>query len=54
MGPYEGGFHVPKVKGDQFKFQKLHEVQDIQLHSTIQLIPCFILRKKNEDVDSDR
>lgn len=41
VGPNEVGFHDPKLKGDQFKFQKLHDVYETKLHSLMQLLPCL-------------
>lgn len=47
MGANEGGFHGPKVEGDQLKFQKLNLDQYIRLHSTMHILPHFTLKRRD-------
>lgn len=45
MGPSEGGFHAPKMKGTQLKIWKFHEDQDIYLYPIMNLLPYYTLRR---------
>ena len=45
VGPDEGGFHAPKMKGSQLKIKKWNMDQYIHLHPIMNLLLHFILSK---------